>query len=88
MLTKRSMLFSPSFLPIQSLFGLYRTTLLEHNDPPRCMTSASKFVRAIEVTNKNKLRNVGGIRFDFLCVILVISSMARPIASDSFVDVC
>lgn len=73
---------------MQSLFGLNRIELTEHNEPPRCIISASRLVRAIDVTNKNKFRSVGvGLRFTFRYMLFVISSIARPIASDNFVDI-
>lgn len=74
--------------PIQSRFGLYLIILLEHNDPPRCIISASRLVRAIDVTNRNRLRNVGRTRLLLRCVLFVMSSIARPMASDNFVEVC
>lgn len=72
---------------IQSRLALYRVGLVEHSVPPRCIISDSKLVRAIEVTKMNRLRNVGGTRFILRCVIFVISSIARPMASDSFVEI-
>lgn len=71
-----------------SRFGLYRIVFVLHNEPPRCTISASRLVRAIDVTNRNRFRNVGSTRFGLRYVLLVMSSMARPIASDSLVDVC
>lgn len=73
---------------MQSLFGLYRISLVEHNDPPRWIISASRFVRAIDVTNRKRVRHVGNGRLALWYVLLVMSSMARPIASDNFVDDC
>lgn len=73
---------------MQSLFGLKRIELLVHKEPPLWIISASRLVRAIDVTNKNKLRSVGvGLLFAFLYMLFVISSIARPIASDSLVDI-
>lgn len=72
---------------MQSLFGLYLTTLFEHSEPPRWIISDSKFVRAIDVTNWNKQRKVGCcIRLWRLCAIFVMFSIDLPIASDSFVE--
>lgn len=44
-------------IPIQSRFGVKGIELGEgtYNDPPRCTSSTSKLVLAIEVTKRNKL---------------------------------
>lgn len=62
------------------------------NEPSRCTSSTSRLVRAIDVTNKNKLwvngLSVFGLNSGFICVLLVMSSITLPIASAIEDELC
>lgn len=83
------------YSPIQSRFGnkgLGGSPGEMTNEPSRCTSSTSRLVRAIDVTNKNKLcvkgLSVLGLNSGLICVLLVMSSITLPIASAMADELC